>query len=97
MKTFKGTIAGISGNMMSGLWQLHFENGQTCHIESGYGVRQLAACFGATEGSGDLQEKIEGKEVVYSVDEFGVLEGFTPIDDWEGPEIPEDGISEDRM
>jgi len=77
----KGIIAGISGHPMSGLWTLMFEEGEMVHISSGYGVRNLAAAFGATEGSGDLLEKIQGQEVYYSVDEFGVLEGFTPVDE----------------
>jgi len=96
MITYQKTIAGISGHPMSGLWQLIFTDGYTCFIESGYGVRNLAACFGATEGTGDLQEKIEGQEIVFSVDGLNVLEGFTPADDWEGPEIPEEGIEEEE-
>ena len=75
----KGVISGISGHPMSGLWTLHFEDGKAAHIGSGYGVRQLAACFGATEGSGDLLDKIKGQEIYYSVDAFGVLEAFTPV------------------
>lgn len=98
MITLKGTIAGISGHPMSGLWTLHFQNGDSCYIESGFGVRQLAACFGATEfKKGDLFEKIKDQEIIYSVDDFNVLYGFTPSDEWEGPEIPEEGIEEDEF
>lgn len=96
MITKIGIIEGLSGHPMSGLWTLHFEDGNVCHIESGGGVRRLAACFDAHEGSGDLQDKIKGQEVVYSVDDMGVLFGFTPVCDWEGPEdIPPEGIEED--
>jgi hypothetical protein len=73
------TITGLSGHPMSGLWLLSFANGDVTPIESGHGVRQLAACFGATEGKGDLMEKIVGKEVYYTVDGFGILEAFTPV------------------
>ncbi|MAH48582.1 hypothetical protein CMI37_22345 [Candidatus Pacearchaeota archaeon] len=83
----KGTITGISGQAMSGLWMLHLDSGNV-HIESGCGVRNLASAFGATEGSGDLQEKIEGKEIFYSTDAFNVLEGFTPVED-ASPELVE--------
>ena len=83
METKQGIIKGLTGHPMSGLWQLRFEDGHVAHIESGFGVRQLASCFGATEGTGDLLEKIVGQEIVYSVDEFGVLEGFAPIEEWE--------------
>lgn len=75
----KGTIASIGGHPMSGLWTLQFDDGSLVHIESGYGVRALASCFGATEGAGDLLEKIIGKEIYYSVDAFGVLEGSRPL------------------
>lgn len=94
MLTKKGVIAGISGHPMSGLWMLAFEDGSVAHIESGTGVRALAACFGAHEGTGDLLAKIKGQEIVYSVDAFNVLYGFTPADQWEGGEIPEEGIEE---
>lgn len=83
--TKRATIAGMSrGAMMSGLWTLHFEDGTSVHLESGFGVRQLAACFGAHEGTGDLQEKIKGQEIVYTEDAFGILEGFTPAEEWDG-------------
>jgi len=29
-----------------------------------------------------------GREVVYTVDDLGLLVGFTPIEAWEGAEIP---------
>ena len=80
-------IAGISGHPMSGLWNLVFMDGNTVHIESGYGVRNLARCFGASEGKGDLQDKIRGQDVYYSADAFGVLEAFTPANEWEGQEL----------
>ena len=80
-------IGGLSGHPMSGLWTLIFMDGTQVHIESGYGVRNLADCFGATEGKGDLQDKIRGQDVYYSADAFGVLEAFTPADEWEGQEL----------
>ena len=96
MTTYRGEITGLSGHPMSGLWQL-FTTAGMVHIGSGHGVRQLAHAFGATEGAGDLMEKIVGQEIVYTVDFMGVLEGFTPIDEWDGPEIPEEGIEEDEL
>ena len=82
MTTRRGTIDHIEGHPMSGLWLLVFTDGRSAHIESGYGVRQLAACFDAHEGSGDLMEKIKGQEIAYTTDEFGVMEAFTPIEDF---------------
>ena len=100
MMTRRGTIAGLSGNPMSGLWMLAMNTdfgGETVFIESGYGVRNLAACFGATEGTGDLMEKIVGQDLVYSVDEMGVLYAFTPADEWTGPEVPPEGLDDDAF
>lgn len=77
----KGTISGISGDPLSKLWTLHFEDGSSALIGSGSAVRQLAACYGATEGTGDLIEKIKGKEIFYSVNEMNVMEGFNPVEE----------------
>jgi hypothetical protein len=74
------TIAGLSGHPMSGLWMLEFEDAPPVYIGSGYGVRQLAACFGATEGSGDILEKIKGKRIRFTRDFIGEIEGFSPVD-----------------
>ena len=80
-KVLKGTIAGISGDPMSPFWTLHFEDGNSALIGLGDGVRQLAACYGATEGSGDLLEKIKGKEILYSVSDLRVMDGFSPVEE----------------
>lgn len=88
---YRGTIRTLAGHPLSGLWQLVFESGHVVHVESGVGVRVLAAAFDATMGAGDLLEKIAGQEIIYCVDELGVLDGFTPVDEWTGPEVP-DGI-----
>jgi hypothetical protein len=87
-ETRVGTITGLTGAMSSGLWILELE--ETIEgaypttvqipIESGHGVRTLAAAFGAREGSGDLFEKIIGREIEYEVDEVGVLLRFAPVD-----------------
>ena len=90
MTYFRATITTLSGYPMSELWTLHFSNGAVVHIESGHGVRQLAAAFDASEGFGDLVDKIAGQEIIYSTDAVGVLEAFTPIAEWEGPDIPDD-------
>ena len=97
-------ISGISGHPMSGLWMITFQSGRVAHIESGYGVRQLAACFGATEGEGDLTEKIAGKDIYWSPDDFGVFAGFTPAEEWTGDPLEigesiqaEEEVEDDRI
>lgn len=81
-------IHNLSGHPMSGLWELRFESGVAALVSSGHGVRQLARCYGAVEGSGDLLEKIVGQEIYFSVDGFGVLEWFQPAAHWSGPDLP---------
>lgn len=80
-KILKGTLSGISGGALSKLWTLHFKDGSSAQIGSGHGVRTLAKVYGATEGAGDLIEKIKGKEIFYSVNEIGVMEGFSPVEE----------------
>lgn len=77
MKLKHAEIIMITGDPMSGLWQLFTTKGMI-HIESGTGVRNLAAAYGAHEGSGDLMRKIQGQKIFYSADEFGVLNCFIP-------------------
>ena len=36
----------------------------------------------------------KGREVVYSLDDFGILLGFIPVEKWTGPEIPPQGLLE---
>jgi len=69
----EGTIRGVFGYPISGLWHLNID-GEVVHIESGYGARQLVSCFG------DLKNTV-GKRVCYSTDWLGVLEWFAPIDE----------------
>lgn len=92
---YQKTIDTISGHPLSGLWTLHFTDGYACFIESGYGVRNLAACFDADPSN--LLEKIHGQEIVFSVDGLNLICGFTPADGWEGPEIPEDGLEDEEV
>jgi len=69
-----GRIKGIGGPWGSGLWQVYFEDGTSCHIESGYGVRTIAHCYG------DLQNA-KGKLIRYCTDDLGVMTCFEPIED----------------
>lgn len=77
-----GIIKSISGTPGSGLAELNFTDGCSVMIESGFGLRQLAACFGASEGRGDLIQKIRGERIVYTLDDFGILAGFSPYSEF---------------
>ena len=69
----EGRIKNIWGHPCSGLWQLHFDNGEIVHLESGTGARALVNAFGSLENA-------IGKKIQYSTDFLGVIEGFVPLD-----------------
>lgn len=68
----QATIEGIFGHPMSGLWLVQFDNGEVVPLSSGFGARQLAACFGPNLGV--------GHEVMYTTDAMGILESFIPVE-----------------
>jgi len=94
MRFHRDTIKNLNGHPMSGIWMLTFESGRTVPIESGSGMRTLAGVFGASEGSGDLYDKIVGQEIVWYYDDMGlVFGGFLPVDEWDGADdFGDDGI-----
>ena len=78
-----GRIIGLIATPGSGLYELEIEHTVEdgyVPIESGYGMRTLAAAFGATEGAGDLLEKIIGREIEYEVDSMGIMLRFAPTE-----------------
>lgn len=91
--TCVGTIDGFAGSWSSGLGFLIID-GRPVPCENAPTIRALEACYGGVIAADHRVdgEAIEGKRVVYSIDDFGLLLGFTPEEDWEGPEIPEDGL-----
>ena len=79
-----GTIIGFRGSYMSGLGHLIVDDEEDGQVfipcQNGPTVRALEAAFGDAIGPGHTvnQEGIKGKRIRYSVDEIGVLDGFTP-------------------
>ena len=76
----RGVINGFRGSWQSGLGYLII-NGHGVPCENGATVRALEACFGnvIAEGHTVNDEALQSKEVFYSTDFMGVLEGFTPV------------------
>ncbi len=93
--TYKGTIQGFSGSWGSGLGYLVID-GRPVPCENAQTVRCLDAAFGNVIAPGHTVDNraVHGREIVYSVDDFGMLLGFSPIEDWTGPDIPPEGIEE---
>jgi len=83
MTIYKGTIEGFGGSFGSGLGFLQI-SGVPIPCDNGATVRALNACFGDVIGEGHTIRRDGGhvgREVYYSTDDFGLLSGFTPVDD----------------
>jgi hypothetical protein len=92
--TYKGTLIGFSGLWGSGIGQLLFSDQSAVMCENGATVRALQGFFGNVIDDGHKASIKSPREIVYSVDDMGLLLGFTPVEDWNGPEIPPEGIYE---
>jgi hypothetical protein len=88
MECTRGIIEGFGGSWGSGIGVLYI-SGIPVNCENAQTVRSLDACFGnvITSGHGVNQNAIIGKDIVYTTDRLGMLEGFTPYEDWEGGSI----------
>jgi hypothetical protein len=94
--TYRGKLEGFYGSWGSGIGFLIID-GTPISCENGATVRALEACYGDVIVCGHRisDRSFKGREVVYAVDDLGLLLGFTPIEVWEEPEIPAGGITED--
>ena len=97
--TFRAHILAFHGSWLSGLAVLEvlLANGNTrlIYCENAPTVRALETCFGNIIGSNHtarIAPEVRDREVVLSVDEMGLLLSFTPVEDWAGSEIPDEGI-----
>lgn len=93
--TRRGALGKFVGSWSSGIGFLEID-GHPIPCENGPTVRALDACFGDVIRSGHTvsSESFAGREVVYSVDDIGLLLAFTPIEDYSGPEIVPGGEEE---
>jgi benzoyl-CoA reductase/2-hydroxyglutaryl-CoA dehydratase subunit BcrC/BadD/HgdB len=93
--TRRGTLGRFVGSRSSGLGFLIID-GTPIPCENGPTVRALDDCFNNVVQPGHTvsSKSFEGREVMYSVDDLGLLLGFTPIEDWAGPEIPSEGLED---
>ena len=90
----RGIIEGFSGSWGSGLGYL-IVSGRAIPVDNGATVRALDAAFGnvIAEGHTVDQSAFVGQDIVYAMDEFGlVMAGFVPVDEYHG-DLPEIGGS----
>jgi len=81
------------GSWGSGIGHLVID-GRMVMCENGATVRALQGAFGNVIDKNHTASIKEPHEVAYTVDDMGLLAAFTPIEDWTGPDIPEEGIEE---
>lgn len=88
-RTYRGTILAFSGSWQSGIAVLSIgrpENGrnEACRVipcENGPTARALIAAFAcAGPGHSIDNQKLRGRKIEYSLDDLGMLAGFTPIE-----------------
>ena len=99
--TFRARILAFHGSWLSGLATLVvlLANGETQSIycENAPTVRALDSCFGNVirpDHTVAIPAELRDCEVVLSVDGMGTLLAFTPVEDWTGPDVPDEGICE---
>ena len=97
--TFRAHILSFHGSWLSGLAVLEvlLVNGNTrlIYCENAPTVRALETCFGNIIGpnhTAGIPPEVRDREIIVSVDEMGLLLGFTPVEDWTGPEVADEGI-----
>jgi len=83
----KGKILEFRGSWGSGLGTLFIEDSETGEVEAvlcenGPTVRALEAAFGnvITPGHSACGSGHKGQEIFWSVDDLGLLSGFTPVE-----------------
>jgi len=83
-RILKGVIEGFRGTRNSETGYLLI-SGRPVPCANPATVRALEACFGNVIAPGNTVDNVNGghvgQEVYYSTDEFGLLEGFTPVED----------------
>ena len=84
----KGILKAFKGSWTSGMATLVIDDidDGVLHVncENAPTVRALEGCFGNVIGSAHNVKEDAGfmdKEVFYSIDDIGILEGFTPVDE----------------
>ena len=79
----RGVIRALHGSWLSGIAELELDTGSV-HCENAPTVRALEAAFGdvITTGHSINQDAIRGREIMYDVDEVGLLAWICPIEEY---------------
>ena len=83
----RGVIQAFHGSWLSGFAELELDT-EAVTCENAPTVRALDAAFGdvITSGHSVNQDAIRGREIVYDVDELGLLAWICPIEEYGGEE-----------
>jgi len=86
--TFRGSITSFSGTVMPGLYALHVQDKPDAYCSV---VLKDALSENFDGGTG------VGRVVIYTIDDGNILQGFTKLEEWTGPVVPDEGIYEKTM
>lgn len=91
-------IEGLSDSEKDRPFKLCFRDGTFAIVENRETIKKLSSFFGCEGGKGGLQEKLYRHLIVYCMtfDKRRLLRGFTPYDQWDGPEMNEGDFLIDR-
>ena len=91
MERKRGTITNLRYIFPSGIAFLFVEDSQgkadVIFVESGIGIRALASAFVSHARKESFVDQLKGHEIVYLTDRLGVMEAFTPAEQWEGRQV----------
>lgn len=98
-KVYRGVIEDVRGSWGSGLATLVLKdpdgNMKEVYADNGPLIRSLDSAFGEViqEGHTFSVGAVRGQELVYAMDDMGLCRaGFVPLADWDGDEVPAEGL-----
>lgn len=88
-------IQGLHDADKPGAFRLVFKDCTFVTIQS-KNIEKFARYFGCDGVDGDLQRKINGQRIIYCMNFWQELKGFTPAEQWDGVEMIDGNFLIDR-
>ena len=88
-------IEGLHDTENPGAFRLVFMD-RSCITVKNINIKTFAAYFDCEDGKGNLQEKIHGQRIIYCMNFWQELKGFTPAEKWDGVEMSDGNFLIDR-
>ena len=87
-RMYRGTVTDLQPMAPNGMYALVFDDGRSALIESGLGTPQLARDVEARLGFDSICRTVIGMDLLYRVNELGVMMDFLDAELWGGVENP---------